>query len=30
MPTTFGQSLSAPQIDALVKYLTGSTRESRT
>ena len=24
MPTTFGQSLSAPQIDALVKYLTGS------
>ncbi len=25
MPTTFGQSLSAPQIDALVKYLTGTT-----
>ncbi len=24
MPTTFGQSLSAPQIDALVTYLTGS------
>jgi cytochrome c oxidase subunit II len=24
MPTTFGQSLSAAQIDALVKYLTGS------
>jgi cytochrome c oxidase subunit 2 len=24
MPTTFGQSLTAPQIDALVKYLTGS------
>ena len=24
MPTTYGQSLSAPQIDALVKYLTGS------
>jgi cytochrome c oxidase subunit 2 len=25
MPTTFGQSLSAQQIDALVKYLTGTT-----
>ena len=25
MPTTFGQSLTAPQIDALVTYLTGST-----
>ena len=24
MPTSFGQSLTAPQIDALVKYLTGS------
>jgi cytochrome c oxidase subunit 2 len=24
MPTTYGQSLSAPQIDALVSYLTGS------
>ena len=24
MPTTYGESLSAPQIDALVKYLTGS------
>ena len=26
MPTTFGQSLSAAQIDALVKYLTGATQ----
>jgi cytochrome c oxidase subunit II len=26
MPTTFGQSLSAPQVDALVAYLTGSNK----
>ena len=26
MPTTFGQSLSSPQIDALLKYLTGATQ----